>query len=141
MSLTVTYRGGTRYEIRSGPHSVMTDQPAEDGGTDAGPTPVELFAGSLASCVAYYVGQYCRRHAVPHEGFSVTVDYDMAETPHRVGAFRLHLLFPEPVNPSERERLLRVAEGCTVHRTLSHPPEVQIAFAETDARGTPGTER
>lgn len=132
MSLTVTYRGGTRYDIQSGPHTIISDQAIEDGGTDAGPTPVDLFAGSLATCVAYYVGQYCRRHQVPHDGFAVVVDYEMAEQPHRVGAFRLQLKFPQSVNPFDRERLLRVAGGCTVHRTLEHPPTVQIGFADDE---------
>ena len=50
MKLTVAYHGGTRYDITSGKHRVVTDQPVEDGGQDAGMSPVELFVGSLASC-------------------------------------------------------------------------------------------
>ncbi|HEX5645577.1 MAG TPA: hypothetical protein VFX56_01290, partial [Nitrospira sp.] len=59
MKLTASYHGGTRYDITSGKHRVVTDQPAEDGGQDAGMSPVELFVGSVASCVAYFVGQFC----------------------------------------------------------------------------------
>ena len=36
MNLTVAYHGGTRYDITSGRHRVVTDQPEEDGGHDAG---------------------------------------------------------------------------------------------------------
>ena len=43
MKLTATYHGGTRYDIVSGKHRVITDQSAEDGGQDAGMGPVELF--------------------------------------------------------------------------------------------------
>ncbi|MFO0775354.1 MAG: OsmC family protein [Nitrospiraceae bacterium] len=132
MGMTVTYRGGTRYDIQSGRHTVVTDQPVEDGGADAGLTPVDLLAGSLASCVAYYVGSYCRRHDLPHDGFSGAVDYDMAEQPHRVGRFILTINLPQRLNPFERDRLLRVAEGCTVHRTLLHPPEVRIEYPATE---------
>jgi putative redox protein len=49
MTLTVAYHGGTRHDITSGKHRVVTDQPVEDGGQDAGMSPVELFVGSLAS--------------------------------------------------------------------------------------------
>ena len=35
MTLTVAYHGGTRYDITSGTHRVVTDQPIEDGGQDA----------------------------------------------------------------------------------------------------------
>jgi len=57
MKLTVAYDGGTRYDITSGRHRVVTDQPVEDGGQDAGMSPVELFVGSLAGCVGYFVGR------------------------------------------------------------------------------------
>jgi putative redox protein len=30
------------------------------GGQDAGPTPTELFAASLAACVGFYAGTACR---------------------------------------------------------------------------------
>ena len=48
MKLTAVYHSGTRYDITSGAHRVVTDQPIEDGGQDAGMSPVELFVGSLA---------------------------------------------------------------------------------------------
>ena len=62
MKLTAAYHGGTRHDITSGKHRVVTDQPGDDGGQDAGMSPVELFVGSLASCVGYFVGRYCDRH-------------------------------------------------------------------------------
>ena len=58
MNLTVAYLGGTRHDITSGKHRIITDQPVEDGGQDAGMSPVELFVGSLAGCVSYFVGRY-----------------------------------------------------------------------------------
>ncbi len=48
MKLTAAYHGGTRYDITSGKHRIITDQPVEVGGEDAGMSPVELFVGSLA---------------------------------------------------------------------------------------------
>ena len=62
MTLTVAYHGGTRYDITSGKHRVVTDQPVDDGGQDAGMSPVEIFVGSPASYVGYFVGRYCDRH-------------------------------------------------------------------------------
>ncbi len=129
MNLSVTYRGGTKFHIQSGAHVVVTDQVVEDGGTNAGMSPVELFAGSLASCVAYYVARYCERHQLPCDGFVVDIDYEMAERPHRVGTFGLRIRLPMSLNPSERERLLRVAEGCTVHQTLLNPPDIRIRLS------------
>jgi uncharacterized OsmC-like protein len=125
MNLSVAYKGGARYDVTSGAHTLVTDQPVEDGG-DAGVTPVELFVGSLASCVAYFVGRYCSRHQIPCEGFTVDVEWSYAEQPHRVGAVELRVNLPSAVTPEQREKLLKVAHGCTVHQSLAVPPTVEI---------------
>jgi uncharacterized OsmC-like protein len=113
MKLTVAYHGGTRYDITSGTHRVVTDQPVEDGGQDAGMSPVELFVGSLAGCVGYFVGRYCDRHQISTKGLSVEAEWTMAEQPHRI-------------TPMQAEQLLKVAHGCTVHQSLAVPAGVAI---------------
>jgi uncharacterized OsmC-like protein len=124
--MTVTYRGGSRFDVTSGNHVIVTDQPVNDGGNDAGMSPVELFVGSLASCVGYFVGRYCARHQIPCEGFTVNVDWSYAEQPHRVGAVELRVNLPSDLTPEQRDKLLKVAHGCTVHQSLAGPPKVDI---------------
>ena len=126
MKLAVTYQGGSRYDVMSGTHMLVTDQPIADGGGDAGMSPVDLFVGSLASCVAYFVGRYCARHQIPCEGFTVDAEWSYAEQPHRVGAVELRVNLPSAVTPEQREKLLKVAHGCTVHQSLAVPPKVEI---------------
>ena len=99
MDLKVEFRGGARFDITSHGHTLVTDQPVEDGGQDAGMSPVELFVGSLASCVAFFVGRYCKRHQIPHDGFTVETEWTMAEQPHRVGAISLRLRLPVELTP------------------------------------------
>lgn len=126
MNLTVAYHGGTRYDITSGRHRVVTDQPEEDGGHDAGMSPVELFVGSVAGCVGYFVGQFCARHDISREGLAVDAEWKMAEGPHRVGTITLAIRLPHRLSPDMKERLLKVAQGCTVHQSLSSGPVVTI---------------
>jgi uncharacterized OsmC-like protein len=126
MVMQIAYRGGARFDVTSGRHTIVTDQPVEDGGSDAGMSPVELFVGSLGSCVAYFVGRYCARHQIPCEGFTVDVEWSYAEQPHRVGAVELRVNLPSAVTPEQREKLLKVAHGCTVHQSLAVPPKVEI---------------
>lgn len=137
MNMKVEFRGGARFDITSGSHVVVTDQPVEDGGQDAGMSPVELFIGSLASCVAYFVGRYCKRHQIPHDGFTVETEWAMAEQPHRVGSVSMRISLPASLTPEQRERLLKVAHGCTVHQSLAVPPTVKIDLHEK--AGTHGT--
>ena len=129
MRLTATYQGGTRYDIMSGKHCVVTDQPTEDGGQDAGMSPVELFVGSVASCVAYFVGQFCARHKISREGLAVHADWETAEGPHRVGQIDIAIHLPHRIPPELKERLLKVAHGCTVHQSISIAPRVEITLS------------
>jgi uncharacterized OsmC-like protein len=128
MKLTVAYHGGTRYDITSGKHRVVTDQPLEGGGHDAGMSPVELFVGSVAGCVGYFVGQFCARHNIPCEGLTVDAEWTMAEGPHRVGAIALAIHLPHRITPEQKERLLKVAQACTVHQSLTVAPNVAIVL-------------
>ncbi|MDH4079621.1 MAG: OsmC family protein [Nitrospira sp.] len=126
MKLTATFHGGTRYDIVSGQHRVITDQPAEDGGRDAGMSPVELFVGSVASCIAYFVGQFCGRHGIDRDGLSVDAEWGMAERPHRVGRIDIEIHVPHRVTAEQRERLLKVAHACTVHQAIAVTPIITI---------------
>ena len=126
MKLSVAYQGGARYDILSDRHRVVTDQPVEDGGADAGMSPVELFVGSVASCVGYFVGQFCARHDISREGLKVEAEWTIAEAPHRVGQIQLAIRLPHRVTPELRERLLKVAHGCTVHQSIVVPAAIAI---------------
>jgi putative redox protein len=128
MKLTVAYHSGTRYDILSGKHRAVTDQPAEDGGQDAGMSPVEMFVGSVASCVAYFVGQFCARHNISRDGLSIDAEWAMAESPHRVGRIDIAIHLPHRITPEQKERLLKVAHGCTVHQSIASALTIAITL-------------
>jgi len=89
-------------------------------------SPVELFVGSLAGCVGYFVGRYCDRHQISTKGLSVEAEWTMAEQPHRVGQITLAIHLPHRITPMQAEQLLKVAHGCTVHQSLAVPAGVAI---------------
>ncbi|MGW3248789.1 OsmC family protein [Streptomyces sp. NPDC001070] len=105
-------------------HRIDTDQPLGGQGTDEGPTPVELFVASLASCVAHYTGRYLDRHHLPGEELRVSARFTKAPgTTARIAAVALRLAVPG-LRPERAAGLLAVARHCTVHNTLGTPPEV-----------------
>ena len=126
MKLTVSFHGGTHYDIVSGQHRVITDQRVEDGGQDAGMSPVELFVGSVAGCVAYFVEQFCGRHGISRDGLTVDAERTMAEVPHRIGRIDIGIHLPHRITPEQKERLLKVAHGCTVHQSIAVTPNIAI---------------
>ncbi|MFF3890102.1 OsmC family protein [Streptomyces sp. NPDC001914] len=122
----VTHVDGDAYEVDIRGHRLLVDQPVDSGGTDIAPTPVELFAASLATCVAFYAGRYLQRHGLPRDGLRVRSEFTMAaDPPARVESLRLVVVPPEL--PARRHAaLLAVASHCTVHNTLHDPPVIRI---------------
>lgn len=123
-TVQVTWRGGDRFDITARTHTVGTDQPLDGGGTDTAPTPVELFVGSLAACVAFYAERYLKRRRLP-AGVAVTARYEMGVRPARVA--RVELTVEAHGLPEElRDSFTSVIRHCTVHNTLHMPPQVDI---------------
>jgi putative redox protein len=123
----VTPLAGEAYEAAVRGHRIVVDQPAEAGGHDGAPTPVELFVTSLATCVAYYAGRYLTRHGYSRDGLSVSADFTMAgDRPARVSDIRLTVRVPAGLPTGRRPALLAVARHCTVHNTLVSAPSVTI---------------
>lgn len=127
--LHVGYLDGDAYEIEVRGHRVRVDQPVTDGGKDSGPTPTELFVGSLAACVGFYAGRYLDRHRLSRQGLAVDADFAMAsDRPARVTGIRVTVLVPDDFPPERRAALEAVVSHCTVHNSLTTPPEVSIAL-------------
>ncbi|MEV4859097.1 OsmC family protein [Streptomyces ossamyceticus] len=125
--LEVTHVEGDAYTVDVRGHRLQVDQPLQAGGTDTAPTPTELFAASLATCVAFYAGRYLQRHRLPQAGLRVRTEFTMAaDRPARVASLRLAIVPPPELPERRRAALLAVASHCTVHNTLHQPPPIDI---------------
>jgi putative redox protein len=125
--MDVRFVSGEAYEVAVRGHRVMVDQPADAGGADGAPTPTELFVASLATCVAFYAGRYLTRHGFNRDGLGVSVGFDMADDrPARVSAVHLTVRVPADLPAERRPALQAVVSHCTVHNSLTAPPDVAI---------------
>lgn len=128
--MDVRFVSGEAYEVAVRGHRVLVDQPADAGGADNAPTPTELFVASLATCVAFYAGRYLTRHGFSRDGLGVSVDFDMADDrPARVAVVRLTVRVPDDLPAERRPALQAVVSHCTVHNSLTTPPDVTIGLA------------
>lgn len=133
MDVTVEHLGAVQFEIRTArpgarQHTIVSDQPEENGGFDEGMTPPELFLASLGSCAAYYAADYLRRHGLATEGTRVRVHAEKVKNPARVDNIRIEVDLPLECEDKDREGVDRAVHGCLIHNTLLHPPQVEIAI-------------
>jgi putative redox protein len=117
MKATARQDGDFRHVVKVRGHEVTADEPSDHGGGDAGPSPQELLAVSLASCTAVTMEMYAARKHWNLAGVEVQCEYTPAERgcPTR---FKLVLRLPEGLSDEQVERLRIIAAKCPVHRTL-----------------------
>jgi putative redox protein len=118
--------GTLKHAVEMRDHTLVADEPKDEGGEDAGPSPQELLAASLASCTAIPMEMYANRKGWEVGDVAVHVDYEPAQrgSPTR---FRMRVDFPKEVPEEQRERLMQIGAKCPVHRVL----EGEVMFEET----------
>ena len=124
--LSVVHLDGDRFRIEVRGHQILVDQPIEAGGADTAPTPTELFAASLAGCVAFFARRYLVRHGLPTAGLAVTSEFEIGGAPARVTTLRVEVTPPPELPAVRRDAFLAVISHCTVHNTLAQPPGIDI---------------
>lgn len=129
---------GHHHEVEVEGHTVVVDEPADEGGEDIGPSPTRLLAASLASCTAITIGMYADRKEWDIEGLEVTVDYAGTPKGADTAHFTVHLATPEGLSEEQVDRLRTIAAKCPVHRTLTGRVEIEIRD-DSDSTAEPAT--
>jgi len=128
MEVRIRQIEGVRFSVQAGTHSILCDQPRENGGTDAGMTPPEFLLASLGTCAAFYAAEYLRTRNLASCGVAVSVEAEKLKGPARLGNFRIRVDCPVSLTAEQRDGLMRSVEHCLVKNTLLHPPQIEIAL-------------
>lgn len=121
-----------QHEVRYGDnHTLITDEPLDAGGDDAGPDPYTLLLGALGSCISMTVQLYARRK-----------HWDLQRVTVRLRQQRVHakdcqqcaddvegyihqiersVTFEGNLSVEQRTRLHEISHKCPVHKTLTSP--------------------
>lgn len=126
MEIKVTHLNRVKFAIHSRAHTVVCDQPADNGGDDTGMTPPELMLASLGSCAAFYAVQYLKARNLAETGVEVTVTAEKLKQPARLGNFTIRVACPVPLTPEHTEGLRRSVHCCLIHNTLLSPPQIEV---------------
>jgi len=128
---------GFAQDIAAGNHRLKSDEPAEAGGSDLGPTPYDFLLAALGSCTSMTVAMYARRkgwplqHVVVHLRHSRTHTADCTACENqdaRLDIINREIEFTGPLTDDQREQLLRIANRCPVHRTLTSEIDIRTTL-------------
>ena len=108
-----------RLEPIPGPLTIEAVDPAQSY------SPFHMLASGLATCTFSVMSAWATHASLDIGDLAVEVHWTFADDPHRVDA--MHLTFDWPSLPAKRYAAAqRVAEMCTIHATLSHPPTISV---------------
>jgi len=122
-----------RQEVRLGAHRLVADEPAADGGTDAGPTPYGLLLAALGSCSGMTMKLYADRKGWPLAGTRVRLRHsrdheadceNCVASDARIERIDRELELLGPLTEAQRARLVEIANRCPVHRTMRSRVEI-----------------
>lgn len=124
----VSSTGYLKQEITAGAHKFAADEPREAGGTDTGPDPYSLLLAALGSCTSMTLQMYAKRKGWPLEKVEVSlrhsrihaVDCETCATKDgKITRIDRYISLTGPLTEEQRAQLLKIAERCPVHRTLT----------------------
>ena len=130
---------GFRTECKVGKHTVIIDQPTPAGGTDAGPTPLDVQLIALGGCVAAIGRIIANQRKLAVRGIEVTVEGDIdtdgllgKPTQQRIGfnAITARVKIDADMSPAEKEQFLHDIDArCPISENLQNATPVSMILA------------
>src|SRR6185295_8122618 len=109
-------------------NTLITDEPLEAGGEDAGPDPYTLLLAALGSCISMTTKLYAKRKDWPLEQVTVRIRQKRihgadcvtcSEKEGYVHHIERSVSLTGDLSDEQRARLQEIAHKCPVHKTLS----------------------
>ncbi|MCU0447583.1 MAG: OsmC family protein [Microscillaceae bacterium] len=109
--------------IHTANHQILADEPIELGGQDLGFSPFDLLAASLGACTSITLKMYANLKQINLQNLQVTVKLWADERNENVKFFRTIQLEGD-LSDELRQRMLKVANSCPVHKVLTRQIEI-----------------
>lgn len=121
------YISHTQYQtvITSGKHSIISDEPIENDGSDTGMNPFELLLASLSACTAITLQMYIsRKRWVVDE---ITVDMQLYSVENST-QIKSNINYKGNLTDEQLKRIKHIADVCPVHKILSGPIYIETVI-------------
>lgn len=126
--MKIIYNGKKEFTVNVRNHSFTVDQPVDNGGENKGPTPPEIFAASLGTCIGVYVASYCNTKGIKTEGLMFDVDWKFSEEHEKIEEISVKIFMPDESYKAREKAILRVAEHCLIHNTITGNPKIDLSI-------------
>ena len=126
LQVSVRWLEGKRIEISTRGNKIIVDEVYADGREGTGFRPTELLLGALGACTMGTVLTFCKNMEIPVESFAIDVEGTRETAPERINEIQVSLHLAGDIPEERLDTLKRVANGCRVHYTITHPPKIAL---------------
>jgi putative redox protein len=122
-------------------HRLLSDEPLNAGGQNAGPTPYDLLLAALGSCTSMTLLMYARRKNWALTGVQVVLTHDRIhaddcadcenETGYIDHIYR-EITLEGKLDGTQRQKLLDIAAHCPVHKTLTRELKIRDSLVSPE---------
>jgi len=127
--VSVQEKGSGKFtqDVVAGRHRLIADEPRDFGGNDEGPGPYDYLLAGLGACTSMTIRLYAERKSWPLERVAVTLSHDKIHAEDcahcetkagRLDRMTRKIKLEGPLDETQRQKLLEIADKCPVHRTL-----------------------
>ncbi|MDQ7990449.1 MAG: OsmC family protein [Candidatus Dactylopiibacterium sp.] len=120
----------TQCQLRMGDAAFEVDADPAAGGRAGLPVPHDLLDAALAACTTLTLTLYARHKGFTLEGLGVEVSHARE---NGATVISRRILLPAGLADDVAAALLRVAEACPVHKTLSAPLTIRTVMGRAPA--------
>lgn len=111
-------------------HTLLADEPIENGGKDAGPTPTEFVLAGLASCTVSTLRMYADRKGWDVDQIQVEVSIQTSATESGpLAQIESVITITGHVTEEQKQRMLEIAKKCPVRKLLANPISIDSSLS------------
>ncbi|MFW5770076.1 MAG: OsmC family protein, partial [Spirochaetota bacterium] len=113
MDMKISFGGKAKVTAEFRSFSVTTDQPVEDGGEDAYPSPFDLFIVSLGTCAGIYVQRFCEERNIDYEHITMNLSTEEDDITGMLKNIHVKIELPEDFPGKYKKAVVNAAGLCT----------------------------
>lgn len=134
MKASIHSAGAVASRVTLGSHDLVFDQPENvPGGSDRGPSPLDVLAVSVAACTHYYAAAVLFARKLPTGGLVVEVEAEKSSLPApRIARLLMRVKLPAATPARYLAAIERAVRRCPAYGTLIHPPSVEVVIDSAD---------
>jgi uncharacterized OsmC-like protein len=119
MKITLTGEESLRIEPVPGPLTI------EAQSHDQSYSAFHMLGSALGTCTLSVLQSWASNKDIAVDGLKVDISWTFVEGEHRLGSMKVVIDWPS-LTAEMWPRVIRAANLCGVHKTLTHPPEISV---------------